>query len=1284
MKKIVCLAALLLSVLSFSAQAQEEAVKVKASSNNSLRLTLNPSEMSVSTVVFAADTFSRIEMADFGGSSLCGRPDLPVLSKMVEIPVGATVRVNILSENHKTLSGESLGLTHRYLPTQPARRKSDTSAPVLSIDRETYAKNAFFANQLVSIEHAGIARDRNLAILKFSPVQYNPVTNEVVLYDNVEVSLEFEGADIAATQQLKRLHGNMAFGSGIHTINALPATKDMRVNIPIRYTIIAHSSFRGHFDSFVAWKKRQGFMVDVHYTDESGIGTTNTAIASYLLSQYNNATAEMPAPTYVLFVGDHQQIPAFAGRNSMQSDWASSGGRISDLYYFTWTGNDNIPDCYYGRFSAQNVAQLTPQVEKTLYYEQYQFMSPAFLDKALIVAGTDQGYSNDNGYSYADPTMDYIVKTYVNGDHGYSQVHYYKNASSSNPNAPNVTVYSNGGYSASSSSNSVAQAVKNEINEGRGWFNYSAHGNWDELSIPHFGKDQINSLSASNKFGIIIGNCCLTNSFQQSECFGEALLRKQGAGAVAYVGASDYTYWAQDYYWSVGYRSSGYSNPSYSSAHLGCYDRMFHTHSESFDKWATTVGAMMYAGNMAVEEAGGTMAHYYWEVYHLMGDPSLQPWLAQAQNINVEYAATQPFTAQTYDVTAVPYAYVAITRDGEFVTAQFADASGHVSFPMSQLSIGTFELAVTAQGYKPFFRDITIVAGNGPYVLGSHLTAENSPVAGNVVNLSLDLQNVGNQAAATVDVLIDGDPDLVVPIRNHTQAVNLAPDQSFTLQGVLSFLVKADVQDLSQCQFTATITWAGGSDTATSVQSIQLMAPAFASTHVTAPSNANVSGPISLTFATQNSGHADAQNVESRFISGHPAITVANPVTAVGSVAQGQSFTDTYTLQVDASFSGNHAVPFYHVVSDGIRTYADTVVITLSDGTTNGYARAFEDFESGTLAAMDWQNANPGWTITNQGAYAGTYCAKSNNHDQHNSSAELTITYTSTVNDSISFYYKVSSENRYDKFYFYIDGDAMTNASGTSQTSYARASYPVAAGTHEFTFAYEKDGSVSSGDDCAWIDNITLPKSLVQDQYVTDSICAGASYSYQGHSFATEALENGTYHFEAPLAEGGTAFITLHVGIELTVSDDMTIEKGQSVVLRANGASTYEWSDGQTSSAIAVMPSQTTTYTVTGRLGSCSEQASVTITVTASAEGIDAAQSANVDIYPNPAESMVTVSSDYIERVRLINTLGQVLGSYSVKGSRLDIYVGELPSGIYLLQVTGADGTQTLRKLIRK
>ncbi len=74
--------------------------------------------------------------------------------------------------------------------------------------------------------------------------------------------------------------------------------------------------------------------------------------------------------------------------------------------------------------------------------------------------------------------------------------------------------------------------------------------------------------------------------------------------------------------------------------------------------------------------------------------------------------------------------------------------------------------------------------------------------------------------------------------------------------------------------------------------------------------------------------------------------------------------------------------------------------------------------------------------------------------------------------------------------------------------------------------------------------------------------------------------------------------VTVTVGnINASVTPDTEICEGESITLTASGGTTYEWSTGAGSSSINVTPGNTTTYTVTVTQGSCSDEASVEITV---------------------------------------------------------------------------------------
>jgi hypothetical protein len=150
---------------------------------------------------------------------------------------------------------------------------------------------------------------------------------------------------------------------------------------------------------------------------------------------------------------------------------------------------------------------------------------------------------------------------------------------------------------------------------------------------------------------------------------------------------------------------------------------------------------------------------------------------------------------------------------------------------------------------------------------------------------------------------------------------------------------------------------------------------------------------------------------------------------------------------------------------------------------SGGYASAFpyypsiglimENFETGDFSLFDWQMGTYGWEIEGTNAYEGTYCAQSATIN-HSQDASLSVTLDVATDGEISFYKKVSSESSWDYLRFYINNVEQGEWSGT--VAWSQETYPVTAGNDiEFKWTYEKDGSVSSGDDCGWIDEIVFP-----------------------------------------------------------------------------------------------------------------------------------------------------------------------------------------------------------------
>jgi len=73
--------------------------------------------------------------------------------------------------------------------------------------------------------------------------------------------------------------------------------------------------------------------------------------------------------------------------------------------------------------------------------------------------------------------------------------------------------------------------------------------------------------------------------------------------------------------------------------------------------------------------------------------------------------------------------------------------------------------------------------------------------------------------------------------------------------------------------------------------------------------------------------------------------------------------------------------------------------------------------------------------------------------------------------------------------------------------------------------------------------------------------------------------------------------ISVISAVNITISGDNDICMGDNSTLTASGATNYQWNTGQTDSSILVSPISDSTFTVTGSIGSCSDTATITVSV---------------------------------------------------------------------------------------
>ena len=204
------------------------------------------------------------------------------------------------------------------------------------------------------------------------------------------------------------------------------------------------------------------------------------------------------------------------------------------------------------------------------------------------------------------------------------------------------------------------------------------------------------------------------------------------------------------------------------------------------------------------------------------------------------------------------------------------------------------------------------------------------------------------------------------------------------------------------------------------------------------------------------------------------------------------------TYQVKASMQGYLS----QTVTQTLTGESNTINFTLAPSNA-------ESFEVGVPEGFAFEGGN--WVRDNSTAYDGDFSMKSASiTDEQTTSMEITLNVVSSA--EIVFFYKVSSESGYDHLKFYIDGSLEDEWSG--EVDWTEVSFPVTSGVHTFSWTYEKDGSVSNGSDCAWVDNIIFPQTqsdVVFTVTYNGSPVQGASVSFNESTLTSTAAGQAVF-----------------------------------------------------------------------------------------------------------------------------------------------------------------------------
>jgi hypothetical protein len=589
--------------------------------------------------------FPRLALPEEGFTTQIGCPQMPVMSRWVEIPAGAEAELEIIQVRSQTIALRDLDIHEPIVPVQQPVPKVPGARERMSfqMDAGLYGTDRWYPQSIARLGPVDEARGFSRVLVQIFPVRYHPVQESVSICSSLRLRIHLRGSNLGETVRRQRRWRQPIFDRSLKRtlLNYRRYVEKEVAALPIGYLIITDDDYYDELLPLAEWKEQKGFDVTVTRTSQISPATAS-GIKAHIQDAYDNWPVP---PLYVLLVGDVDDIPAFTG---------SSSSTETDLPYGDMTGS-YFPELLVGRFSVSSAAEAAAVVDKTLDYEQTELSTLDWFDDAVFMASSDVN-------CFAESTHDYAIDNYL-VPNGYTC----------------YTVYQCSGGGTSD--------ITANLNAGRAIANYSGHGSQISWAGPAFGISNINALTNVDRYPFVIGNACLTGDIGYGECFGEHWVNVTAKGGIAYWGSSNYTYWDED-----------------DILEKRMYRSIFEDGLFTFGGFTSQAKYYLY-----LYYGGGGRSRYYYECYILLGDPSLELPTTIPAALTVSHPGTVPVGTTTKVIVTVTQggsgledALVCLLQEGGVHQASYSDASGQAALYISPTTSDTILVTVTAHNGRPY------------------------------------------------------------------------------------------------------------------------------------------------------------------------------------------------------------------------------------------------------------------------------------------------------------------------------------------------------------------------------------------------------------------------------------------------------------------------------------------------------------------------------------------------------------------------------------------------------
>ena len=1030
--------------------------------------------------VTALRGYQQIQLEGCMQSALAGQPSLPWQSVSLMLPQGTEAEsIEVELSDFQEIEGNIC-----LFPYQPSRTTNDTEKKDLIINQGIYTSKNVYPTENHGIVTTQHKNGYGFAFSSFTPVQYIPSEGKVMMARkaNVRVHLKASKTDhsnmIWGTQEIKssvkRLAQNPEMIANYQTRGREVTTYDLLIITKPEY-IDQYGEYCDYYNGIGL--RNQIVSVDDIYATMAGVDNQDK-IRNYIIQEYQDNGIMMVVLggdvdlipyrgfyCYVTSGGGNQEsnnIPADLYYSALDGSWNDDG----DNRYGEPGEDDLLPEIGISRMSFNNSTDLANMIHKTLMYQQ----NPVLGEFHKVILAGEHLYDNpdSNGSDY----LELLIGTH--DDNGYTTVGY--------PTTYDFTkLYEEEG-------NWSGSLLRQAINAGTSYVHHDGHANTSYVAgwygIDNSDFSGVNGTTHNYTFFPTQG--CDCGAFDES-CILEKMVKIENF-AVAVIGNSRYGWFNE------GQTEGPGAHREREMTDAQWYDRIGLLGCAISDGKCMTAPWVTAPGQW---EEGALRWNFY--DMNVLGDGAVNVWLDEPFTAVVDAPGQVVIGTQSIDVTVTDengnglknYRCL-IFMDDEVIAMGVTDENGNaeIEFEGGLQSVGEMIMKVTGVNSYPQSVELMAVPSNTPYVVYESYTlangAEQIEFDGDYA-FNMMLKNVGNVNATNVTATLSCENEYITITEPTATVGTLNGNQSVTLENAFAFSVRDDVPNNTSVRFFINCT--DGTNSWESHFNAKIYAPEFEVVSVVLETaNGQALGPGdsgTVHFTLKNNGGASLPSAVFAVFNSHQEITIGTSQWTYQNVAAGEEFSADldFTLGDNVQDGAMYELPYSAYYGNYI----------LSDSYYIPVGQSMEDFETGDLNAFNWQSVSPiyAWEVVSQDPFEGTYCAKSS-YISHNETSALFIRIEVAQESEVSFFFKVSSESNYDKLYFKIDGTERSSWSG--DLVWTRTSYTLTPGSHELRWEYTKDGSVSSGSDCAWIDNVSFPASTVITEIGEETSSAVAIY----------------------------------------------------------------------------------------------------------------------------------------------------------------------------------------------